>query len=63
MVPQMDELEMPPVFWNAMYGVRIMDIDGWRRDGKDYDEPLTFDDWHSRMLECTVDARNARGLF
>lgn len=50
----MDELEMHPDFWSAMYGVRILDPDGWRRDGKDFDEPLTFDEWRDRMLESTV---------
>jgi hypothetical protein len=54
-----DELEFTPEVWNSMYGVRIMDPDGWRRDGKDYDEPLTFDDWHDRMLDSTVAAPNA----
>jgi hypothetical protein len=53
-----DELEMPPRFWAAMVGVVVLDPDGWRRDGKDFDEPLTLDDFWDRMLYSTIYAPN-----
>lgn len=43
-----------PAEWCHLYGVTLLDPDGWRKDGKKLSEPLTHKDWAARMAESTV---------
>ncbi len=40
--------------WAADIGVNIRDPDGWRRDGKAWLEPLSYDDFCERMTISTI---------
>lgn len=43
-----------PDEWAAEHDVLILDPDGWRRDGKPWDEPLTEEDFLDRMAQSTI---------
>ncbi len=36
-------------------GVRVVDPDGWRVDGKSWDDPISYREWRRRLGSCTVD--------
>lgn len=43
--------------WIALHKVLILDPDGWRRkDGVDYDTPITFEDFKNRTAMSTINA-------
>ncbi len=46
-----------PAEWEAIYNLRVLDADGWRQDGKDYDEPIDEAEWNERMSISTVQGR------
>ena len=43
-------LLLTPKEWCEREGVRILDPDGWRADGKDFNEPIQFGEWEARMV-------------
>jgi len=44
-----------PEQWSYIYGITILDPDGWRVDGSDYNKPITFFDFVNRANESTID--------
>lgn len=53
-VPESAELRTPEE-WGELYGVDIMDPDGWRSaDAPAWTEPITLADFYERALRCTV---------
>jgi hypothetical protein len=52
----MDTLKRPQE-WAADEGLLIINEDGWRKDGKDFEEPLTRDEYLQRLQTSTVVAR------
>jgi hypothetical protein len=57
----MAELTRRPHDWEHVYGIKVMDPDGWRpgaRGGaKGWEEPITREEWEERMGMSTVDLR------
>jgi muconolactone delta-isomerase len=50
---------MSPQQWCDVYGVRIIDPDGWRsRDAPPWDQPITLVEFARRARICTTDAAN-----
>lgn len=49
-----NKIKKKPVEWATEEGVVIMDPDGWRRDGKSFDEPITEADYVSRKWISTI---------
>lgn len=43
----------PPQEWCWIQGVTILDPDGWRWDGKDWDEPITEAEFTERASRST----------
>ena len=43
-----------PSTWAKKIGVRIMDPDGWRNDGKSLNVPLTKKEFDQRIVISTV---------
>lgn len=43
-----------PEEWERLVCVEIRDEDGWRRDGKPFDEPISYDEFMTRMAASTV---------
>ncbi len=49
-----------PVDWQHEFDYVVLDPDGWRRDGKSWDEPITRDEYSQRLMWSTVvDRREA----
>ena len=55
-MPQAEEVLKKPEEWLAeVYpGAAILDPDGWRNDGKSFDEPITCGDFERRFQACTI---------
>lgn len=53
----MDEIKKTPDEWSEEDGIYVLDDDGWRRDGKSFDEPITRAEYKKRLIGSTVDAR------
>lgn len=49
-----------PEEWEREYDVVVLDADGWRRDGKPFEEPIDHDEFMSRACASTV--RNCANL-
>ena len=43
-----------PSTWEKLRGIQILDPDGWRKDGKSFNAPLTEEEWNERMVYSTV---------
>lgn len=43
-----------PKEWGEILGWVVMDPDGWRHDGKSFDEPITEEEYTERMWISTV---------
>ncbi|BCW61897.1 hypothetical protein [Arthrobacter sp. StoSoilB22] len=45
-----------PAEWEVVDDIAIMDPDGWDRKNfqESWNTPITYDDWRSRMIRCTV---------
>lgn len=43
-----------PEQWADEVGITILDPDGWRIDGKDFEEPITFEDFEHRLVNSTI---------
>ena len=43
-----------PEEWEEISGIRVVDPDGWRRDGASFDEPCTQAQFRKRCGESTV---------
>lgn len=53
-VPEAAELRTPKE-WGELYGVDILDPDGWRSaDAPPWTEPITLADFYDRARRCTV---------
>ena len=44
-----------PETWQKLTGITVLDPDGWRRDNKSWNTPLTEKQWNERMCISTVD--------
>ncbi len=42
-----------PDEWQKLTGITILDPDGWRADGFDFNKPISEADWNRRMLQST----------
>lgn len=51
-------LTMPPDDWCHVLGVIMYDPDGWRRDGKDFSEPVSLREFVTRVFSCSVGAED-----
>ena len=49
----MQELKTPAE-WQQIKEVTIYDADGWRYDNKNFDEPITSEEFDKRAVESTV---------
>lgn len=51
-----------PKEWQEETGITILDPDGWRKDKKSFDEPISEDDWNERMKwsTCMIPAKGYR---
>lgn len=49
-----DILPRPPSVWELIDGIQILDPDGWRRDGKSFDEAIDRAEWENRMTASTI---------
>lgn len=45
---------LTPREWCAETDVTVLDPDGWRVDGKDFDEPVTYQEFVERLWASTV---------
>lgn len=43
-----------PTEWEKFTGITIMDPDGWRRDNKPWDDPISQREWEMRMMDSTI---------
>lgn len=43
-----------PDDWAAIEDMHVLDPDGWRRDGKDWFEPITHEDFLARVMQSTI---------
>lgn len=43
-----------PAEWESRTGVRILDADGWREDGKPWETPITQTEFHRRAADSTI---------
>lgn len=50
----MTERKYTPTKWGKVTGLVVCDPDGWRRDGKSFDEPVTYDEFVERATTSTV---------
>jgi hypothetical protein len=48
------ERKYTPDKWGRVTGVQVWDPDGWRVDGKSFDEAVTFDEYMRRAVTSTV---------
>lgn len=44
-----------PAEWEEIDGIRVVDPDGWRVDGKPFDEPIIWEEWSRRSSMSTCD--------
>lgn len=52
---ELDTAELKrPEEWEPIVGVQIVDPDGWRKDGKPFDEPITRREFEERAAPSTV---------
>ena len=52
---RLDTTEMKkPEDWAQEMGVTILDPDGWRRDGKDFEQRVTKKEFKERLIHCTL---------
>ena len=49
----MTELRLPEA-WVEFEGIEILDPDGWREDGKSYDEPISHAEFLERAYRSTI---------
>ena len=55
----MSEILKTPEEWSVIFDVLILDPDGWRGKGDPaWDEPITREDFRTRMWMSTVGPRN-----
>lgn len=47
-------IKLTPREWETKTGITILDPDGWRKDGKSFDEPIDEAEWNERMFISTV---------
>jgi hypothetical protein len=47
-------MKLTPKEWQEKTGITILDPDGWRKDGKSFDEPIDLNEWNERMFISTV---------
>ncbi len=40
-----------PAEWEKLTGIKIIDPDGWRQDGKDCNELIDKQEWEKRMMQ------------
>lgn len=58
------KLTLPPADWCAILGVRMVDPDGWRRDGKPYGEPVGLAEFVRRCWPSALGfEENSTDLF
>jgi hypothetical protein len=50
-----DHRPRTPAEWEVIDGIRVIDPDGWRVDGKSFDEPISWDEWQRRVGPSTCD--------
>uniref|UniRef100_A0A6M3JVU2 Uncharacterized protein n=1 Tax=viral metagenome TaxID=1070528 RepID=A0A6M3JVU2_9ZZZZ len=43
-----------PNEWAKEENIKILDPDGWRNDNKDFNEPITYDEYLQRMVRSTI---------
>jgi hypothetical protein len=43
-----------PFVWGEKYGIHVLDPDGWREDGADFFEPITYAEWKARLWGSTI---------
>ena len=43
-----------PEEWADSMSITILDPDGWRIDGKDFNEPITFEEFEDRLCNSTI---------
>lgn len=47
---------LPPDGWAAVFNLTVMDPDGWRVDGKSWEEPITEHEFRTRVMSSTIRA-------
>lgn len=45
---------LSPKAWASLFGTRIFDPDGWRKDDKSFDEPVGLDEFLDRVELSTI---------
>ena len=48
-------IRLLPSEWERRLGVKVHDPDGWRIDGKPWDEAITLEDFRGRLCISTVE--------
>ena len=43
-----------PIEWGQILGVEVLDPDGWRQDGADFEAPTVLADYVRRVIVSTV---------
>lgn len=46
-----------PDEWCDLLGARVMDPDGWRDGSREWWEPISREEFDSRLRVCTIDSR------
>lgn len=49
----MEKKYLTPKEWQELEGIIVIDPDGWRKDGKSFDEPISKDEFNQRMVLST----------
>ena len=50
----MTEIKHPPIYWEKMDNIVVLDPDGWRYDEKSWYEPITRNEWIRRKNMSTI---------
>ena len=51
------QIKHKPSTWSRLTGIRIIDADGWRIDGKSINAPIDAAEWEQRMCMSTVERK------
>lgn len=43
-----------PSEWGEIFGIQVLDPDGWRHDGKPWDDPIDVAEYRRRVWPSTV---------
>ena len=46
-----------PRQWGKDFDVEVMDPDGWRVDGKDFSDPISFEEYKARLWPSTIQSK------